>query len=74
MEQISEVKTPISVLGAEIDQRTPPELVKKFEDILSTKPEVTKLFFHFLFNVFSNHRGLTSDLHGLSSAMGFSDL
>lgn len=34
------VKVPISVLGAEYDQVTPPELVKQFEDVLATKLEV----------------------------------
>ncbi|XP_051127985.1 endo-1,3;1,4-beta-D-glucanase-like [Andrographis paniculata] len=39
-EDIQAVKVPISVLGAEIDQMSPPELVKKFEDILNANPEV----------------------------------
>lgn len=34
------VKAHISVLGAEIDQMSPPELLKQFEEILSAKPEV----------------------------------
>lgn len=47
------VKVPISVLGAEYDQVTPPELVKQFQDVLATKPEVLSallplLFFQFL--------------------------
>ncbi|CAA7012957.1 unnamed protein product [Microthlaspi erraticum] len=33
-------KVPVSVLGAEFDQVTPPELVMQFEDVLATKPEV----------------------------------
>ncbi|XP_042516626.1 endo-1,3;1,4-beta-D-glucanase-like isoform X2 [Macadamia integrifolia] len=37
---IREVKTPISILGAENDHLSPPELVKQFEEILLTKPEV----------------------------------
>lgn len=36
----SEVKSPISILSAEIDQYSPPELVKQFEEIFSGKPEV----------------------------------
>lgn len=40
VDDIKEVKVPISVLGAEIDRTTPPEVTKKFEEILSTKPEV----------------------------------
>ncbi|XP_015168045.1 uncharacterized protein [Solanum tuberosum] len=34
-----EVEAPIAILGAEIDQLSPPELVKQFEEILSSKPE-----------------------------------
>lgn len=34
------VNVPIAVLGAEIDQVSPPELVRQFEDILASKPEV----------------------------------
>ncbi|XP_040996066.1 endo-1,3;1,4-beta-D-glucanase-like isoform X1 [Juglans microcarpa x Juglans regia] len=37
---ISAVKVPIAVLGAEIDELAPPELLKQFEQVLSTKPEV----------------------------------
>eukprot|EP00252_Welwitschia_mirabilis_P013201 TRINITY_DN29123_c0_g1_i1.p1 TRINITY_DN29123_c0_g1~~TRINITY_DN29123_c0_g1_i1.p1 ORF type:complete len:245 (-),score=60.11 TRINITY_DN29123_c0_g1_i1:490-1224(-) len=40
VDDIKEVNAPIAILGAEIDQTTPPELVKKFEEILSSKPEV----------------------------------
>ncbi|XP_078148661.1 endo-1,3;1,4-beta-D-glucanase-like [Carex rostrata] len=40
VDDIKEVKVPISILGAEIDRTTPPELTKQFEEILSTKPEV----------------------------------
>ncbi|XP_078149180.1 endo-1,3;1,4-beta-D-glucanase-like isoform X1 [Carex rostrata] len=40
VDDIKEVKIPISVLGAEIDMRTPPEVTKQFEEILSTRPEV----------------------------------
>lgn len=35
-----EVNAPIAILGAEIDKMSPPELVKQFEEILSSKPEV----------------------------------
>ncbi|RWR93696.1 endo-1,3/1,4-beta-D-glucanase isoform X2 [Cinnamomum micranthum f. kanehirae] len=35
-----EVKSPISILGAEVDKLSPPELVKQFEEILSGKTEV----------------------------------
>ncbi|XP_078149172.1 endo-1,3;1,4-beta-D-glucanase-like isoform X1 [Carex rostrata] len=40
VDDIKEVKIPISILAAELDQTTPPALVKQFEEILSTKPEV----------------------------------
>ncbi|KAJ1262780.1 hypothetical protein BS78_09G136200 [Paspalum vaginatum] len=40
VDDIKEVKCPISVLGAEIDKMSPPELVKQFEQILSAKSEV----------------------------------
>ncbi|XP_078149182.1 endo-1,3;1,4-beta-D-glucanase-like isoform X3 [Carex rostrata] len=40
VDDIKEVKVPISILGAEIDKTTPPEVIKQFEEILSTKPEV----------------------------------
>ena len=36
----SAVKVPISILGAEIDQMSPPELVKQFEEALTAKSEV----------------------------------
>ncbi|KAL8515396.1 hypothetical protein ACS0TY_014195 [Phlomoides rotata] len=39
-EQINGVKVPLSILGAEVDHTSPPELVKQFEDILTAKPEV----------------------------------
>ncbi|KAF3457217.1 hypothetical protein FNV43_RR01874 [Rhamnella rubrinervis] len=37
VEDIKEVKAPISVLGAEVDQTAPPELVKQFEEALAAK-------------------------------------
>ncbi|KAI3459339.1 hypothetical protein Pfo_016002 [Paulownia fortunei] len=40
VDDIQGVKVPISILGAEIDQMSPPELVKQFEIALNTKPEV----------------------------------
>ncbi|CAL5347137.1 unnamed protein product [Camellia sinensis] len=40
LEDIQAVKVPISVLGAEIDRMSPPELVKKFDEALNAKPEV----------------------------------
>ncbi|KAJ4968078.1 hypothetical protein NE237_014779 [Protea cynaroides] len=40
VDDIKEVKVPIAVLGAEFDKISPPELLKQFEPILSSKPEV----------------------------------
>ncbi|OMO55080.1 Dienelactone hydrolase [Corchorus capsularis] len=40
VDDIKAVKVPISILGAEIDHLSPPELVKQFDEILSAKPEV----------------------------------
>ncbi|KAL6134192.1 hypothetical protein ACLB2K_066425 [Fragaria x ananassa] len=40
VDDIEGVKSPIAILGAEIDNYSPPELVKKFEDILKAKPKV----------------------------------
>ncbi|KAG7583091.1 Dienelactone hydrolase [Arabidopsis suecica] len=40
VDDIKEVNIPIAVLGAELDQVSPPELVRQFEDILASKPEV----------------------------------
>lgn len=38
----SAVEVPIVVLGAEIDQLSPPALVKQFEEVITAKPEVRK--------------------------------
>ncbi|KAL5541691.1 hypothetical protein UlMin_009401 [Ulmus minor] len=40
LDDIKEVKVPIAILGAEIDQLSPPELVKQFQEILSSKSEI----------------------------------
>jgi len=39
-EDVQAVKVPILILGAEIDRLSPPELLKKFDEVLSAKPEV----------------------------------
>ncbi|CAO2838416.1 unnamed protein product [Amaranthus hypochondriacus] len=39
-DDIKGVKVPLAILGAENDSVTPPKLVKKFEKILQSKPEV----------------------------------
>ncbi|XP_004290676.1 PREDICTED: endo-1,3;1,4-beta-D-glucanase-like [Fragaria vesca subsp. vesca] len=41
VDDIKEVKAPIAVLGAEFDKISPPELLKQFEEVLSTKPDVS---------------------------------
>ncbi|GKV19520.1 hypothetical protein SLEP1_g29766 [Rubroshorea leprosula] len=40
VDDIKGVNAPTAVLGAEIDQMSPPELLKKFEEVLNAKPEV----------------------------------
>ncbi|BFG43210.1 hypothetical protein CerSpe_294840 [Prunus speciosa] len=40
VDDIKEIKAPIAILGAEFDKISPPELLKKYEEVLSTKPEV----------------------------------
>ncbi|XP_023641771.1 endo-1,3;1,4-beta-D-glucanase [Capsella rubella] len=40
VDDIKGVKAPIAILGAEIDQLSPPALLKQFEEILASKPEV----------------------------------
>lgn len=42
----TEVQVPIAILGAEVDKYCPPEVLKQFEDILSTKPEVEMIKSH----------------------------
>ncbi|GLT47495.1 hypothetical protein SLA2020_211900 [Shorea laevis] len=40
LDDIKGVNVPIAILGAEIDDFSPPELLKQFEEILTAKPEV----------------------------------
>ncbi|KAG9457427.1 hypothetical protein H6P81_001935 [Aristolochia fimbriata] len=40
VEDIKEVKCPISILAAEIDHVTPPDMIKQYEVALSEKPEI----------------------------------
>ncbi|KAK6120095.1 hypothetical protein DH2020_046225 [Rehmannia glutinosa] len=40
LDDVKEVKAPLAILGAEVDKLSPPELVKKFEEILLSKSEV----------------------------------
>ncbi|KAK9929853.1 hypothetical protein M0R45_026929 [Rubus argutus] len=40
LDDIEGVKVPMAVVGAEIDNYSPPELLKQFEEILNAKPEV----------------------------------
>ncbi|XP_034930377.1 endo-1,3;1,4-beta-D-glucanase [Populus alba] len=40
VDDIKEFKVPISILGAEIDQMSPPALLKQFEEVLASKSEV----------------------------------
>jgi len=41
VEDIKEVKCPISILGAEIDHISPAELIKQFEQVLSANSGVS---------------------------------
>ncbi|KAL3356206.1 hypothetical protein AABB24_017074 [Solanum stoloniferum] len=47
VDDFKEVKAPIAILAAEIDKISPPELIKQFEEILSSKPEVDKFVKNF---------------------------
>jgi dienelactone hydrolase len=40
VDDIKSGKVPIAILGAEIDNMSPPALLKQFEEILASKPEV----------------------------------
>ncbi|CAL1411574.1 unnamed protein product [Linum trigynum] len=40
VDDIKEVMIPLAILGAEIDQMSPPALLKQFEAILAAKPGV----------------------------------
>ncbi|XP_028111252.1 carboxymethylenebutenolidase homolog [Camellia sinensis] len=40
VDDIKELKVPIAILGAEIDKISPPELLKQFEEGLSSKREI----------------------------------
>ena len=40
LDDIKAVNAPIAILGAEVDQMSPPELIKQFEEVLTAKPEV----------------------------------
>jgi len=47
VDDIKDVKCPISILGAEIDKLSPPELLKQFEQVLSANSgvdHVVKIF------------------------------
>ncbi|XP_050216507.1 endo-1,3;1,4-beta-D-glucanase-like [Mercurialis annua] len=40
VDDIKAVEVPFAILGAEVDQLSPPTLVKQFEEVLNTKPEI----------------------------------
>ncbi|KAI8574570.1 hypothetical protein RHMOL_Rhmol01G0364900 [Rhododendron molle] len=40
VDDIKELKAPIAILGAEVDRISPPELLKKFEEVLSSRAEL----------------------------------
>uniref|UniRef100_A0A0D9WG93 Dienelactone hydrolase domain-containing protein n=1 Tax=Leersia perrieri TaxID=77586 RepID=A0A0D9WG93_9ORYZ len=43
VDDIKEVKCPIAILAAEVDHMSPVELIKQFEQVLSSMPEVDHL-------------------------------
>ena len=51
LELISGVKVPIAILGAELDQFTPPELLKQFEEVLDSKSEVRRQYLSLIYQV-----------------------
>ncbi|KAL1825616.1 hypothetical protein DCAR_0313791 [Daucus carota subsp. sativus] len=42
LDEMKEVQVPIAILGAEVDQYCPPEVLKQFDEALSAKSEVSK--------------------------------
>lgn len=40
VDDIKEIKAPIAVLGAEIDEMSPPEHLRQFEEVLAARPEI----------------------------------
>lgn len=47
VDDVKAVKAPIAILGGEFDEVSPPELIKQFDEVLKSKPEVdsyTKIF------------------------------
>ncbi|XP_010532702.1 PREDICTED: endo-1,3;1,4-beta-D-glucanase-like [Tarenaya hassleriana] len=40
VDDIKDVKVPLAILGAELDHVSPPALLKQFEEVLASKPEV----------------------------------
>ena len=39
---LTEVQVPIAILGAEVDKYCPPDLLKQFEEVLSSKSKVLR--------------------------------
>ncbi|KHN03436.1 Endo-1,3(4)-beta-D-glucanase [Glycine soja] len=48
LDDIKGVDTPIAILGAEIDQVSPPELVKQFEQVLAAKSGISFMSIFFV--------------------------
>jgi hypothetical protein len=51
LEPLAEFKVPISILGAETDQMSPPALLKQFEELLASKSEVRRQYLSLIYQV-----------------------
>ncbi|KAL4652672.1 hypothetical protein ACB092_01G248600 [Castanea dentata] len=54
IDDIKGVKVPIAILGAELDQFSPPELLKQFEEVLDAKSEVQSASISILYNIWTS--------------------
>ncbi|GFZ21880.1 alpha/beta-Hydrolases superfamily protein [Actinidia rufa] len=66
LDDIRAVKVPISVLGAEIDRSSPPELLKQFEEALKGKSEVPNPVEKFMISIVLQVDGFVKIFPGVS--------